>query len=95
MTWLIVVLVVVVVLALWPPTPKALLGLLRQLVALARVFPRMKRNRTDFYRWFVRRPSLLAAVNVYETAVLLANGLDTRVKHLAGLKAASLTGCPF
>jgi len=95
MTRLIVVLVVVVVLALWPPTPKALLAFLRQLIALARVIPKMKRNRTDFYRWIVRRPSLFVAVNVYETAVLLANGLDMRVKHLAELKVSSLTGCVF
>ena len=92
--WLIVA-IVVLVLALWPPTPKALGRFLKRLGSYALVLPKAKRNRTYVMGWLGRRPSLLAANQAYETAVLLANGTDTRLKYLAGLKASSLAGCPF
>ena len=95
--WLIVAIVAVVLLAVatWPPTPRAFGRLLRRLGGYARVLPRAKRNRTYVLGWLGRRPSLLAANQAYETAVLFANGTDTRLKYLAGLKASSLAGCPF
>lgn len=60
-----------------------------------RAFAGARRNRTDLAGWLVRRPWLLAAVGCYETALLLSNRLDPRLKELAELKAASLVGCEF
>ena len=67
----------------------------RKLVAYARTLVRAKRNRTDLLRWLWRRPALLGAVSTYETAILLSNRADTRLKLLASMKASTLTGCPF
>jgi hypothetical protein len=92
--WLVLA-IVVVVLALWPPTPKALGRLAKRGWGYARVLSHAKRNRTDAMRWLIRRPALFAIVYGYETSALLSNGTDTRLKLLAGLKASSLTGCPF
>ncbi len=69
--------------------------LLRRLRAYARVLPRGRRNRTDAVRYLVRRPALLAAISCYETAILLSNRADTRLKLLVQLRTASLIGCPF
>lgn len=60
-----------------------------------RAFASARRNRTDLVGWLVRRPWLLVAVGCYETALLLTNRLDPRLKELAELKAASLVGCEF
>ena len=56
---------------------------------------RARRNYFDFVRYLVRRPALLFAVQTYETAIILSNRVETRYKQLAGMKAASLIGCPF
>lgn len=69
--------------------------LIRRLSAYARIFPRGRRNRTDALRYLIRRPALLAAVSAYEGAVMVSNRLEPRVKYLAGLKAAGITGCPM
>lgn len=92
--WLIAV-ALVLLLVLWPPTPRALRRLGRRLRGFLAIVPRARRNRTDLVRWLVRRPALLAAVNTYEGAVFAGNGVDTRLKYLATLKTSSLTGCPF
>jgi hypothetical protein len=94
MPWLIAGIVFLVV-ALWPPTPRALGRLARRLLGYTKILPRAKRNRTDYLRWLVRRPALFAAVNAYEASFLAGNGVDLRLKYLASLKASSLTGCPF
>ena len=56
---------------------------------------RWRRNHTDFVRWLVRRPALLAAVGTYEAAVIASNRAPDRYKTLADIKAAALVGCPF
>jgi hypothetical protein len=71
---------VLVVAALWPPTPRALGRLARRLYAYASILPRARRNRADYLRWLVRRPAIFAAVNAYETAVLTGNSVDPRLK---------------
>jgi hypothetical protein len=38
---------------------------------------------------------LLGGVGVFEAAMERATKLDPRVKSLAGIKAATLIGCPF
>jgi hypothetical protein len=68
---------------------------LRRFVGEVRVLLRAKRNRTDLIRWLIRRPAMMAAVNVYEMALLASNRLDPKLKCLAGIKASSLVGCPF
>lgn len=68
--------------------------LLRRLLAYARIFPHRRRG-IDALRFLIRRPALLVSIGGYEVGVLLSNRVDPRLKHLAGLKAASLTGCPF
>jgi alkylhydroperoxidase family enzyme len=69
--------------------------LLRRLLGYARIARGARRNRSDYYRWLVRRPALLLAVNTYEAAVLASNRVEPRLKYLASLKASSLVGCPF
>ena len=69
--------------------------LLRRMLAYGRIARGAKRNRTDAVRWLVRRPALLAAVGVYETAVMVSNRVDERTKYLATLRVSSLIGCPF
>jgi len=69
--------------------------LVRKVLAYARVLPKGTRNRTDLLRFLFRRPALLAAVGIYETAILLSSSVDSRLKYLAALKASTLTGCPF
>ena len=59
------------------------------------VLRRAKRNRTDAFRWLIRRPALLAAVGTYESALLLSSRADNRHKALAQLMASSMIGCPF
>jgi hypothetical protein len=93
--WIVVAVIAFGLLALWPPTPKSIARLLRRVAVNARVLPRAKRNRLDLIGWIVRRPALLTAINAYETAIILCNGADTRMKYLATLKASSLAGCPF
>ena len=69
--------------------------LLRKLWVYARVLPRARRNRTDLMAWMGRRPALLGAIGAYESAVVVSNRLDPRVKALASLKASMQAGCPF
>ncbi|MQY22174.1 carboxymuconolactone decarboxylase family protein [Nocardia macrotermitis] len=54
-----------------------------------------RRHRTDLLRWLTRRPWLLIGTGTYETALLLSNRLDPRLKELAELKTAGLIGCEF
>jgi len=69
--------------------------LLQRLRAYGHVLPRGRRNRSDLTKYLIRRPALFAAVSVYETATLLSNRVDLRLKYLAGMKASTLAGCPF
>lgn len=41
------------------------------------------------------RPTLVAAVGLFEAATLLANRLDPRLKVLAHLRVSALVGCPY
>ena len=68
---------------------------LRRLAGYGRVLGKARRYRTDFVRYLIRRPAIFAAVGAYETAIVISNRADTRLKHLAGIKASSLIGCPF
>jgi hypothetical protein len=69
--------------------------LLRRLRALARIVPRGRDNATDALRYLIRRPAPLAAVGGYETATLISNRVDPRLKYLAVLKTSGRVGCPF
>ena len=66
-----------------------------KVVGEAKVLAGAKRNRTDFLRYVVRRPALLAAIAAYETAVLFSSRTENRLKVLAQVKASGLIGCPF
>jgi alkylhydroperoxidase family enzyme len=70
---------------------------LRRLRAYARILPRARPDRptTDAFWLLARRPALLAAIGGYETATLMSNRLDPRLKYLALLKTSSRIGCPF
>lgn len=68
---------------------------LTRLWTYLRVLSRARRNRLDLARWMVRRPQIAAATGVYETALLLSNRLDPKLKELAELKTASLVTCEF
>jgi hypothetical protein len=63
--------------------------------AQIRTLAKARRNRTDLLRYMIRRPALLGAIAVYETAELVSGRVDTRLKMLAGTKTTSLIGCPF
>jgi alkylhydroperoxidase family enzyme len=64
--------------------------------AYGKVFARPRVRRVpDLLRLLVKRPTILAAVGTYETALLVNNRIDGRLKSLAMLKASSLIGCPF
>ncbi|GAC68091.1 carboxymuconolactone decarboxylase family protein [Gordonia soli] len=54
-----------------------------------------KRHRSDLFGWLGRRPLLMAATSGYETALLLSNKLDPKLKELAELKTAGLINCEF
>jgi hypothetical protein len=69
--------------------------LLRRLRAYRAIAPRGRRNRTDALRFLFRRPALLAAIGGYETAVLVSNRVELRLKYLATLRASGIVGCPF
>ncbi|GEM31847.1 hypothetical protein NN3_28540 [Nocardia neocaledoniensis NBRC 108232] len=56
---------------------------------------RARRNRGELVGWLGRRPQIGAATVMYETALLLSNKLDPRLKELAELKTAGLVGCQF
>ena len=64
--------------------------------AYGKVFARTRVRRVpDLLRLLVRRPTILAAVGTYETALLVSNRIDGGLKALAMLKDSSLIGCPF
>lgn len=69
--------------------------LAEKLAAYGRVLPRARRNRTDLVRYVGRRPALLAAIGVYEGALMLSSSVDNRLKALVELKVSSRVGCPF
>jgi hypothetical protein len=61
----------------------------------ARRLPRYRESPDDLLRLLVKRPTILAAVGTYETALLISGRVDGRLKSLAMLKASTLVGCPF
>ena len=73
--------------------------ILDKLLAYGKTFvrrlPRYRESPADLLRLLVKRPTILAAVGVYETALLISGRVDGRLKSLAMLKASSLVGCPF
>ena len=73
--------------------------ILDKLLAYAKTFvrrlPRYRESPTDLLRLLGKRPTILAAVGAYETALLISGRVDGRLKSLAMLKASSLVGCPF
>ncbi|MFE9582241.1 carboxymuconolactone decarboxylase family protein [Nocardia sp. NPDC006044] len=54
-----------------------------------------KRHRSDLAGWLLRRPQILFGTMVFETALLLTNRLDPKLKELAELKTAGLVNCEF
>lgn len=74
---------------------KGLIRLLLRIRAYLRLVPRFRRNRLDLVRVLARRPLLALAGGAYESAILLSNALDPRLKSLAALRVAGLVGCPF
>lgn len=68
---------------------------LRRIWSHLRVLAKAKRNRTDLLRWLGRRPQLLVALGVYETALLMANRAPSHYKLLATSKAAAMVNCEF
>ena len=66
-----------------------------KLWAFVRVMSKGKLNRTDLVRYVGYRPTVLGAIAAYETAVLVNSQVGARTKNLAGVKAASMVGCPF
>ncbi len=66
------------------------------LLRMARRFSRRKLGKDLELTAIVGHSSwLLGGVGAFETAMERATKLDPRVKSLAGIKAATLIGCPF
>ena len=60
-----------------------------------KAFASSKRHRGDLVGWLGRRPQIATATGVYETALLLSNAVDPKLKELAELKTAGLVSCEF
>ncbi|ETA07082.1 MULTISPECIES: carboxymuconolactone decarboxylase family protein [Gordonia] len=60
-----------------------------------RAFGQAKRHRTDLIRQLGRRPLLAGATVGVESAMLLSNKVDPKLKELAELKAAGMVSCEF
>ncbi len=71
------------------------MALLAKLRAYVTVLPRAKRNRSEIFRLYARRPGLALAVGAMESAELLSGTVDIRLKGLASLRTSSRIGCPF
>jgi hypothetical protein len=70
--------------------------ILNKLRAYGRVIARVRSRPTpDILRLLTKRPAILIGVNAYEIALLASGRVETRLKTLAQIKAASLIGCPF
>ena len=63
--------------------------------AYAVIATRARRNRFDLVSRLIRRPTIAIGVGSYEAGLFLSSRLDTRTKHLASAKAASMIGCQF
>lgn len=61
----------------------------------ARLLPRRREVPADLPKLLVKRPALMGAVAVYETALMVSGKMDGRLKALASIKASSRVGCPF
>ena len=71
------------------------MGLGRQ-GAFVRVFTRTHYHHVpNLLCLLVKRPTILAAVGTYETALLVSSQVNDRLKALAVLRASSLVACPF
>ena len=70
--------------------------ILGKLRVYGRVLARVRgRWPPDLARLLAKRPALMAAVGTYEAALLVSGRVDSRLKTLSQIKAASLVGCPF
>lgn len=70
--------------------------ILDKLRAYGRVAVRVRSRRVPDLLWLLaKRPAILIGVSTYETALLASGQVETRLKTLAQIKAASLIGCPF
>lgn len=68
--------------------------LLAKLRIYRRVYARADRS-PGFLRLLRKRRALMFAVSTFETAILVSDSVEMRLKTLAQLKTASLVGCPF
>jgi hypothetical protein len=69
-----------------------------EIIAKVKAYGRVMRRRKrplELLRLLRRRPALMMAVNVYETALLVSGRVDARLKALAQIKTSALVGCPF
>lgn len=80
-----------------PPTPTGGTGMraLHRIRHFIFAFGQAKRHRTDLIRRIGRRPILAGATVGVETAMLLSNKMDPKLKDLAELKAAGMVSCEF
>lgn len=70
--------------------------ILEKLRAYGKVVVRVRSRRVpDLVRMLVKRPAILAGMSAYETGLMASSRVETRLKTLAQIKAASLVGCPF
>ena len=70
------------------------MSLLGKVRAYARVVGRARRP-LELLRLLRRRPPILLGVGLFETALLAAGRVDSRLKALGSLKTSARVGCPF
>ena len=61
----------------------------------AHILPRYRETPADLLRLLLKRPMLLGAIGTYETALMISDRVDSRLKALSSLKSSALIGCPF
>ena len=72
------------------------MGLRRTLGAYFRVLRRARpTDKPELLRLLRRRPALLLGMSAYELGLLASGRVEPRLKALAGIKTATLVGCPF
>ncbi|QHD87184.1 carboxymuconolactone decarboxylase family protein [Gordonia sp. JH63] len=60
-----------------------------------RAMRRARRHRTELVGHLVRRPLVAGGIAGMESAMLLSNRMDPKLKELAELKAAGMVSCEF
>ncbi|CAM3565644.1 carboxymuconolactone decarboxylase family protein [Smaragdicoccus niigatensis] len=68
---------------------------LKKMWKYTKVMAKAKRNRSDIFKWLIRRPLIGFAYFIYEVGLMFSNRMDPKLKQLAEMKAAAMVNCEF